>query len=308
MLNDGPNNVVTWEVSEMTECEESEIFRKMWEREGLRAEIRAANAVSIKVWKVELSYPLSILWFILMPFLWFIPMLLAGSAVAGGSESAALAELAGTSDWITYTAIGTSFTGLALSMFWGTGLTFRREQNVGTLETLLTVPMKRTTLVWGTMLHNLQHGGLGVILQLVVAVLFFGVSINMWGILPAIGIIALAIVGLQGVVFALICVVLLAKQGWMIIEFVSSILMLVAPMSYPIAILHPMLQYVSLASPVSWSVEGFRAFLMYGLAAPGIATAVVSIIILDVIFVLVGYLMFVKTERYVRRKGALSQF
>jgi len=284
------------------------IFQKMWKREGFRAEIRAINALAIKQWKVEFSYPLSVLWFIVMPFLWFIPMLIAGNAVVGGSESAALGELVGTTDWLSYIAIGTAFTGLAMSMFWGTGMTFRREQSVGTLETLMTTPMKRSTIVWGSMMHNLQHGGLGVILQLVAAVLFFGVTINAWGILPALAVVALSILALQGIVFALTCVVLLAKQGWMIIEFISSALMLVAPMAYPIAVLHPMLQYVSVASPLTWTVESFRGFLMYGFAAPGIMTAIVALLILDVIYVVVGILMFRYTERYVRRKGALSQF
>ena len=284
------------------------IFQKMWKREGFRAEIRAINALAIKQWKVEFSYPLSVLWFIVMPFLWFIPMLIAGNAVVGGSESAVLGELVGTTDWLSYIAIGTAFTGLAMSMFWGSGMTFRREQSAGTLEILMTTPMKRSTIVWGNMMHNLQHGGLGVILQLVAAVLFFGLTINAWGILPALAVVALSILALQGIVFALTCIVLLAKQGWMIIEFISSALMLVAPMAYPIAVLHPMLQYVSVASPLTWTVESFRGFLMYGFAAPGIMTAIVALLILDVIYVVVGILMFRYTERYVRRKGALSQF
>ncbi|MHA2265981.1 MAG: ABC transporter permease [Candidatus Thorarchaeota archaeon] len=292
----------------MSSERQAPLFEKVWEREGIASELRAANAIAARIWKVELSYPLSVLWFILMPFVFFIPMLIAGSAVSGGPESIALGSLAGTTDWISYIAIGASFSGLAMSMFWGTGLSLRREQNAGTLETLLTTPMRRDTMVLGSTIHNIQHGGLGVILQLSAAVFLFGASINAWGILPALGIIALSIIGLQGIVFALTCIVLLAKQGWMIIEFVSSTLMLVAPLSYPIAVLHPILQYISVASPVTWSVEGFRSFLMYGLAAPGIATAVVALIILDIIFVLFGVLMFKYTERYVRRKGALAQF
>ena len=154
--------------------ENEEIFQTMWDREGFRAEVRAANALAVKQWKVEFAYPLSLLWFILMPFIWFIPTLIAGVAIVGGESSAHLATLAGTSDWLSYIAIGSSFTGLAMGMFWGTGLSFRREQNVGTLETLLSTPINRSTIVWGSALHNIQHGGLGVILQLAVSVLFFG--------------------------------------------------------------------------------------------------------------------------------------
>ncbi|MGY5865677.1 MAG: ABC transporter permease [Candidatus Thorarchaeota archaeon] len=287
---------------------EESIFERMWKRKGFRAEIRAANALAVKQWQIELAYPLSILWFILMPFFWFIPSLIAGNAVAGGSESAYLAGLVGTSDWLTYIAVGSAFTGLAVSLMWGTGMAMRREQNVGTLETLMTAPMRRDTLVWGSTLHNIQHGGLGVMLQLGISVILFGVNLNVWGVLPALGIIALSIIGLQGLVFAIVCVVLLAKQAWMVVEFMSSILFLVAPMTYPIAVLPPILQYVSLGSPLTWSVEGFRGLLMGSLTGPALLTTIVALIVLDVIFIVLGTALFRRTERYVRSRGALSQF
>ena len=280
----------------------------MWNREGARAELRAANALALKQWQVEFSYPLSVLWFIVMPFLWFIPLIIAGMAITGGAESAALEGLVGTSDWITYIALGSAYTGLAISLMWGTGQALRREQNVGTLETLMTMPMKKETLVWGSMLHNLQHGGLGVILQLTASILLFGVTLNWWGIIPALMIVCLSVIGMQGLIFTVVCVVLVAKQGWMIVELISSTLLLIAPISYPIAVLPTVLQYFSYASPLTWSVEGFRGFLMDGIAYSGAFNAIVALIILDVIFVIVGGLLFKRTERYVRMKGALSQF
>jgi len=291
----------------MTESE-SEIYTKMRSREGLRAELRAANALSKKQWQVELSYPLSVLWFIVMPFLWFIPFVLAGTVLTGGPESSSLSGLAGTSDWITYIAIGSAYTGLAISLMWGTGFALRREQNVGTLETLMTVPMKRGTIVWGSTLHNLQHGGLGVVLQLLASIFLFGVTLDMWGILPALGVIGLSIIAMQGLVFTIVCIVLLAKQAWMIVEVLSSVLMLVAPMSYPLAVLPPMLQYFAMVSPLTWTVEGFRGFLMEGIAYSGVMNAVIALIILDVAFIIIGTAMFNATEKYVRSKGALSQF
>jgi ABC-2 type transport system permease protein len=290
------------------EEEQPTIFQKMWNREGARAELRAANALALKQWQVEFSYPLSVLWFIVMPFLWFIPLIIAGMAITGGAESASLEGLVGTSDWITYIALGSAYTGLAISMMWGTGQALRREQNVGTLETLMTMPMKKETLVWGSMLHNLQHGGLGVILQLTSSILLFGVTLNWWGIIPALMIVCLSVIGMQGLIFAVVCVVLTAKQGWMIVEFISSTLLLVAPISYPIAVLPTVLQYFSYVSPLTWSVEGFRGFLMDGIAYSGAFNAIVALIILDVIFVILGGLLFKRTERYVRSRGALSQF
>jgi len=288
--------------------EKKSIFQKMWDREGSRAELRAVNALALKQWQVEFSYPLSVLWFIVMPFLWFIPLILAGTTVTGGTESAALYDLVGTSNWITYIALGSSYTGLAISLMWGTGFALRREQNVGTLETLMTTPMRRDSLVWGSMMHNLQHGGLGVVLQLVASILLFGVALDWWGIIPALMIVALSVIGMQGLIFAVVCIVLTAKQAWMIVEFLSSTLLLVAPISYPIAVLPTFLQYFAMVSPLTWSVEGFRGFLMDGIAYSGAFNAVVALIILDIIFVVLGSLLFKRTERHVRAKGALEQF
>jgi ABC-2 type transport system permease protein len=288
--------------------EKKSIFQKMWDREGNRAELRAVNALALKQWQVEFSYPLSVLWFIVMPFLWFIPLILAGTAVTGGTESAALNDLVGTSNWITYIALGSSYTGLAISLMWGTGFALRREQNVGTLETLMTTPMRRDSLVWGSMMHNLQHGGLGVVLQLAASVLLFGVALDWWGIIPALMIVGLSVIGMQGLIFAVVCIVLTAKQAWMIVEFLSSTLLLVAPISYPIAVLPTFLQYFAVVSPLTWSVEGFRGFLMNGIAYSGALNAILALIILDIIFVIIGSLMFKYTERHVRAKGALEQF
>ncbi|MGY5857988.1 MAG: ABC transporter permease [Candidatus Thorarchaeota archaeon] len=290
------------------EQEKESIFQKMWDRKGTRAEVRAINALSLKQWQVEFSYPLSVLWFIVMPFLWFIPLILAGTAVTGGAESAALEGLVGTSNWITYIALGSSYTGLAISLMWGTGFALRREQNAGTLETLMTTPMRRDSLVWGSMMHNLQHGGLGVILQLAASVLLFGVTLNWWGIIPALMIVGLSVIGMQGLIFTVVCIVLVAKQGWMIVEFLSSSLLLIAPISYPIAVLPSVLQYFSVVSPLTWSVEGFRGFLMDGIAYSGAFNAIVALIVLDIVFVIVGGLLFKYTERYVRKRGSLSQF
>ena len=47
---------------------------------------------------------------------------------------------------------------------------------------------------------------------------------------------------------------------------------------------------------------------MNGLAYQGVVQAVVTLVILDVIFFIFGSLMFRYTERYVRAKGALEQF
>ena len=88
----------------------------------------------------------------------------------------------------------------------------------------------------------------------------------------------------------------------------SSILFLVAPLTYPIAVLPPILQYISYGSPMTWSVEGFRGFLMGSMTGSALLTTVTALIVLDVIFIVLGMALFRRAERYVRSRGALSQF
>ncbi len=288
--------------------EEDGIHERMMARRNIVTELRAASAIAVKQWRVEFAYPLTVLWFVLLPVMWMLPYFITGVALTGAMQSPALEASVGTSDWVSYVSIGTAYMGLTLSMIWGTGHALRREQNVGTLETLMAMPVRRGTLVWGSMLHELQHGGLGVVLQLVASVFLFGVSLNAWGVLPALAIVALSVIGLQGIAFAVACIVLVAKRGWMLTEVLGDIMILVAPMAYPIAVLPPVLQYISVASPLTWSVEGFRGCLMYGLAYEGLLRAVMALVILDTVYLTIGVLMFMATERWVRKRGALAQF
>ncbi len=287
---------------------ENALYERAIERRGLRSELSAAWAISIRIWKVELSYPLSVLWFIVMPFIFFIPALLAGTAVISGPSSVPLESMTGIDDWVTYIAIGSALNGLILSMFWGTGMSLRRDQNVGTLETLFTTPVSRYTFVWGSALHNLQHGGLGVLLQLIVSVLLLGVTINAWGILPALVFLALGIIGFQGIVFAIASVVLVAKQGWMIVEILGSTFVLLAPLTYPIAVLPVVLQTISMGSPLTWATDAFRNSLVFGLGAPGLIQALFALLVLNVIYLSIGAVLFRRTERWVRGRGVLAQF
>lgn len=117
-----------------------------------------------------------------------------------------------------------------------------------------------------------------------------------------------SILAMRGLVLSVVCIVVVAKQAWMIVELLSSILLLVAQMSYPIAVLPPLLQYVAVVSPLTWSVEGFRGFLMEGFAFSTAMNAVVALVVLDIVFITIGLLLFRLTERNISSRGTLSEF
>jgi uncharacterized membrane protein YkgB len=59
---------------------------------------------------------------------------------------------------------------------------------------------------------------------------------------------------------------------------------------------------------MTWSIEGFRGFLMEGLSFGAVLPTIGALLLLDIIFIAIGVFLFRKAERYVKSRGALSQF
>lgn len=271
-------------------------------------EIKAAWAICIKVWKDELSYPLSVSYFILAPILWLAPFIIFGYTIAGGRYSPVLEKMTGVGDIVTYTSLGFAFLGFASAALWGTGLSLRREQWIGTLESVLVSPLSRFTIIFGQGLHSITHTGSGLVLQLVVMIVVFGIHLNLWGILPSLVAVALTILAIQGIGFMICSIVLMVKQGWMIIDVVDTVFWVVTPTAYPITILPTFLQAFAKTSPITYGVESFRGFLLYGPWQPWIWRNIAILAVLDIIYLTLGYLIYLKSEERIKRKGTVHKF
>jgi ABC-2 type transport system permease protein len=275
---------------------------------GLRYQVSIAWHLSIKQWKEELAYPLTLLYFIVSPVLMLIPLLLYGYALTGGGTSAALGAITYTSDWFAYSALGFSLASLINSCLWGTGMALRREQWAGTLESLYVTPVSRFTMLFGSAIHNVQHGGLGVLLQLTIVTLAFGLRVNLVGILPALLAIALMVIGLQGFVLFFAAVVLLARRAWMAVELLVASIRLLTPMSYPIVVLPVILQVVAQGTPTYQALEAFRQFLLLGPFTPTAWTALGLLLVLDAVVVSLGWLVFRASDGFVRYHAGIGKF
>jgi len=275
---------------------------------GWRRELSVAWRLSIKQWKVELSYPLSLLYFIVSPLLWLLPLILFGLALTGGMTSTSLGQLTYTSDWLVYSALGFSFVALIDSCLWGSGMALRREQWTGTLESLYSTPISRFTLLLGSSIHNVEHGGLGLLLQLGTTALLFGLGLNLAGLLPSILAILLLVLGLQGIVLFFASVVLIARRAWMAVELLVGFIKLLTPMSYPIVVLPFYLQVVAQGVPTYQALESYRQFLILGPFTPSAWFSLGLLLILDTIILFVGWLIFRASDHYIRNTAGLAKF
>lgn len=280
----------------------------MLSKNRLRREIRATIAVARTVWKMDLSYPLSALYFIAAPFIWYAPFILYSYFMAGGRSSVAFGELANVTDIITYITLGSAFSLLTLVSMWSTAYGLRREQWIGTFESVYVAPVSRFSIVFGHSLHSISHIGIGVLLQVLFIHLIIGIQINLWGIFPSLVVIGLSIIALQAIGLVLATIVLTAKQGWMASEIIGDVMYIFTPAVYPISVIPEYIRILAYINPLYYGTEAFRGYLIYGPSYTFGPPYLINLLIIDVIALAIGITIFNITERKIRSKGELGKY
>ncbi len=270
--------------------------------------MRAMNAENIKEWKIELTYRVDFIRGMLEPLIFVFPFVLFAMALMGGRSSSVLEELTGVSDGVTYTIIGYIFMGFLNTAVWGMGFALRKEQWYGTLESIFVVPVPRWVYVMGMALHSTAHQGIILFFQIAVVYVLFGVILDVQGVLPVLVLIALMLISLIGLGLMVSGLALIFKEGWIISEVLYSLITIVTPIAYPLAVLPPLLQKISVAMPTTYAITGIRHFLIAENMEFTLWNAYSRLIIIGVCWVVTGLLMFQIVDRKVRREGTLAEY
>ncbi len=270
--------------------------------------MRAMNAENVKEWRIELTYRVDFIRGMLEPLIFVFPYVLFAIALMGGRTSSVLEGLTGVSDGVTYTIIGYIFMGFLNTAVWGMGFALRKEQWYGTLESIFVMPVPRWVYVMGMALHSTVHQGIILFFQIAVVYLLFGVILNVQGILPVLVFIALMLVSLMGLGLMVSGLALIFKEGWIVSEVLYSLITIVTPIAYPLAVLPPLLQKLSVMMPTTYAITGIRHFLIAETMEFTVWDAYSRLIIIGVCWVVTGLLMFHIVDRKVRREGTLGEY
>ena len=274
----------------------------------IRRYMRAMNAENVKEWKIELTYRVDFIRGMLEPLIFVFPYVLFAMALMGGRSSSVLEGLTGVSDGVTYTIIGYIFMGFLNTAVWGMGFALRKEQWYGTLESIFVMPVPRWVYVMGMALHSTAHQGVILFFQIAVVYVLFGVILDVQGVLPVLVLIALMLISLIGLGLMVSGLALIFKEGWIISEVLYSLITIVTPIAYPLAVLPPLLQKISVVMPTTYAITGIRHFLIAENMEFTMWNAYSRLIIIGVCWVVTGLLMFQIVDRKVRREGTLSEY
>ena len=268
----------------------------------------AINAENIKEWKIEWKYKPDFIRQFFEPFIYLLPYVLYGYAILGGRFSENLKSMTGVADMVAYTFIGYLIMGFLNTACWAMGASLRKEQWYGTLDTVFVAPVPRWVYVAGMAAHSTCHQGLIMLIQAIVITTVFSIIFKTSGIFYVLIIVALMIMALYGLGIMVAGFTIGLKQWWVLSETVSTLITIVTPIAYPLAVLPIFLRKVSLLLPTTYGVMGVRHFLLGELLSIDLTTIVVRLVIILIVWLFFGLGIFMFMDRFGRKKGILSTY
>ena len=274
----------------------------------LRHYAAAVWAQNVKEWKLELTYKADFARGLIDPVIYLLPYLLYGVALVGGRQSANLQKLVGTSDIVTYITLGYVFIGFLNMALWAMGFSLRKEQFYGTLESVFAAPVPRWVFTLGMSVHSILHEALMIAVQLIFITAVFSIAVNPAGLLPSLAMVGLMVIALYGLGMIMASTTLIFKQGWLISEALGSILLVITPIAYPLAVLPVFMQKAALTVPTTYGILTVRHFLLGEQMGFSVGTAFLRVAVLCVVWVVFGLVVFALIDKYTRRSGTLSHY
>lgn len=270
--------------------------------------LRAIWAENIKEWKIELSYKTDFLRTFIDPIIYLLPYLLYGMAIVGGRESQELKRLTGMGDIVSFILLGYIFIGFMNMALWAMGFSLRKEQYYGTLEQVFSTPVPRWVFTLGMALHSTLHQTLILLFQIIIINLIFTLRFNLSGILPSLIVIALMILSLYGFGMMIAGLTLILKQGWLVSEALSGIMMVITPIAYPLAVLPIFLKKASFFIPSTYGIIATRHFLLKEKLEIPLSAIYLRLFLLTIIWISFGLIVFYLIDKKTRKTGTLHTY
>lgn len=284
-------------------------FQHSLSQRTLLAELRALLAVVRREWIIFRRYPSWIVALLIWPVIFPMVYIFSARALAGpdGGSLNLFAQLAGTTDYLGYIAIGTTIWMWQNVVLWDVGFALRAEQMRGTLETNWLTPTWRFAYLLGNSFVQLFSMLLFLLISVIEFAFLFGVRLhgNPWLVVLMLIVSMPAIYGLG---FAFASLVITAKEANTFVFLVRGLVMIFCGITFPVAVLPGWMQSVSGWLPQSYMIRGVRNAALSGADLSALLPDIQALLIFGVAWLGVGYLLFHWMERRARKTGTIGHY
>jgi ABC-2 type transport system permease protein len=211
-------------------------------------------------------------------------------------------------DLVLYLGIGTVVWAYLRAVFANVGEMVAWERWEGTIEYTMMAPISRLAHMLGVSLFSIIYGLARSALLLGVLSLFFSVDLSHANLGGAALILLVGSVSFLGFgIMAAVLPLLFPERGEEMTFVISSILLLVSGVYYPISVLPDWMEPLATISPATYVLEGMRAALLEGTPTLALGPSILPILILGALTLPIGIAVFNWGERFAKRTGRLKR-
>jgi ABC-2 type transport system permease protein len=246
---------------------------------------------------------------IVIPIVFAAMPVLLGRAAGGAEAAANFASHTGTQNYFAYMLIGSNVFIIVANAFWNIAYWLRWEQETGTLEALYLAPTSRLWLVAGVALYSAARSIVSASVAYLIGSWIFRINPFQGDVLLALLFILVGLVPLFGMTLLFGAVVLKVRESNALIGLMQWAVSLLMGVFFPIAVFPPLVRALALLFPPTWMVNGVRSALLgvgylFGTWYRDLAILWAFMLLSP----LVGYRVFTRVERGIRRHEGVGQF
>jgi ABC-2 type transport system permease protein len=270
----------------------------LWETKASLAFVERNLYLVRRYWHLELA-------FLLFNVTSAMSVLYIGEAqmqASGGNASD------GRLDLVLFLGIGTVVWAFLNAVFANVGEMVAWERWEGTIEYTMMAPVSRLAHMLGVSLFSIVYGLARSALLLGVLALFFKVDLSHANLAGAALVLLAGSISFLGFgIMAAVLPLLFPERGGEMTFIISSILLLVSGVYYPISVLPDWMEPLATISPATYVLKGTREALLDGAPISALGPTLLPILILGALAIPIGVAIFSWGERFAKRTGRLKR-
>ena len=182
------------------------------------------------------------------------------------------------------------------------------ERWEGTIEYTFMAPLSRPVHLLGMGLFAVAYGLVRASLVFGVVAAFFGLHMpdaNFGTALLVLGIASVSFIGV-GMMTAVLPLIS-PEKGTQLGFIAQGLLLVISGVYYPVSVLPQWMQWLSVLSPATYTLEGARRAILDGAGVSAVWDDLWPLILIGVVAVPLGLYVFALGERYAKRHGRLKR-
>ncbi|MBP9676552.1 MAG: ABC transporter permease [Anaerolineaceae bacterium] len=188
---------------------------------------------------------------------------------------------------------------------YGLSMTIGNERQFGAMSYLLGSPAPRAPLFTGRAFFHILDGFITIVVALPIAMLLFKIDFSGINFMLLICCLALLAITTTGLGFIMGTISLLSRDGWMLTTTLGQLLYILIGVNIPIDKLPPTLQTISAYLPMTRGIQATRLAL-FGAGWENVAGLLLGELLVAVVYIIVGYTLFMYVERASMSTGSLD--